>query len=199
MSASYVDITGIILVGGKSRRMGRDKAFLDFGGTPLFERVLSLFVDTFQQVALVGDRAERFADYGLPVFPDIYPGSSLGGLYTGLHHASTDYIAVASCDMPFPSSAVLRYLCSLRHEYDVVVPATSHGYEPLFAVYAKSCLPTIKTFLDGGNYCAFGYYPELNVRKVTDAEIASLAAPSTCFINLNTPQEAETHLKNQPD
>ena len=199
MSANYDNITGIILVGGKSRRMGRDKAFLDFGGTPLFERVLSLFVGTFQQVALVGDRAERFAGYGLPVFPDIYPGSSLGGLYTGLHHASTDHIAVASCDMPFPSDTVLRHLCSLRHGYDVVVPATCHGYEPLFAVYAKSCLPTIKNFLDSGNYCAFGYYPLLKVREVTEAEIASLAAPSNCFTNLNTPQEAEKHLRNQSD
>jgi len=193
------DITGIILVGGKSRRMGRDKAFLDFAGQPLFERVLHLFREHFEQVVLVGDREERFSGYSLPVFPDIYPGSSLGGLYTGLYHATTPYIAVASCDMPFPSSAVLRYLCSLRHGYDVVVPATSHGYEPLFAVYAKSCLPTIKTFLDDGNYCAFGYYPELKVREVTEAEIASLAASSNCFINLNTPQEAEKHLQNQAD
>lgn len=191
MTGTYDDITGIILVGGKSRRMGRDKAFLDFHGTPLFENVLDLFRDTFRQVALVGDRAERFAAYPVPVFPDIYPGSALGGLYTGLVHASTGYIAVASCDMPFPSGDVLRHLCSLRTGYDVVVPATSHGYEPLFAVYAKSCLPTIRKFLDDGNYCAFGYYPQLKVREVTEAEIASFATPHHCFINLNTPEQAE--------
>ena len=183
------DITGIILVGGKSRRMGRDKAFLDFAGQPLFERVLHLFREHFEQVALVGDREERFSGYSLPVFPDIYPGSSLGGLYTGLYYATTPYIAVASCDMPFPSSAVLRYLCSLRSGFDVVVPATPYGYEPLFAVYGKGCLPTMKSFLDRGDYCAYGYYPELRVREVSDEEISRLDGGNSCFINLNTPEE----------
>ena len=78
------DITGVILVGGKSRRMGRDKAFLDVAGKSLFERVLEVFRESFDRIVLVGDREERFAAYGLPVLPDIYPGSSLGGLYTGL-------------------------------------------------------------------------------------------------------------------
>ena len=76
------DITGVILVGGKSRRMGRDKAFLEVAGKPLIERVLEVFRNSFTQVILVGNREERFAGYGLPVLPDIYPGSALGGLYT---------------------------------------------------------------------------------------------------------------------
>lgn len=189
MNGRSADITGVILVGGKSRRMGRDKAFILFDGKPLFEQVFELFSKHFEQVVLAGDREERFTGYRLPVFPDLYPGSSLGGLYTGLYHATTPHIALASCDMPFPSGAVLRYLCSLRKGFDVVVPVTPYGYEPLFAIYAKTCLPTIKSFLEKGNYCAYGYYPQLRVREVAPEEISALEGGGRCFVNLNTPDE----------
>jgi hypothetical protein len=74
---SYHDITGVILVGGKSRRMGRDKAFLNIAGKTFFERVLEILGKRFNQFMLVGDHAERFAGYGLPVLPDIYPGRNI--------------------------------------------------------------------------------------------------------------------------
>lgn len=183
------DITGIVLVGGKSRRMGQDKAFLKVGGIPIFERVLELFRESFQQIALIGDRAERFAGYGLPVLPDIYPGSSLGGLYTGLYHASTPYVFVASCDLPFPNPEVLRYLCSLRHGFDAVVLTTDKGYEPLFALYSKACLGPIKALLDSGDFCAYAYYPRIAVRYVPYEELAHLDLKGTAFLNVNTPEE----------
>jgi molybdopterin-guanine dinucleotide biosynthesis protein A len=183
------DITGIILVGGKSRRMGRDKAFLPVEGKPLFERVLSVFRECFDRTVLVGDREERFAAYGLPVVPDIYPGSSLGGLYTGLYHAETEHVFVSSCDLPYPNAEILRHLCSLRSGFDAVVPATAHGYEPLFALYAKSCLGPIKTLLESGDYCAYAYYPQVRVRHVPYVELAHLDRDGKAFLNVNTPDE----------
>ncbi|KAF0217266.1 MAG: molybdopterin-guanine dinucleotide biosynthesis protein [Geobacteraceae bacterium] len=183
------DITGVILVGGKSRRMGRDKAFLEVSGKPLFERVLDAFRDSFDRVILVGNREERFAGYGLPVLPDIYPGSALGGLYTGLHNAETEYVFVSSCDLPFPSREVLRYLCSLRDGFDAVVPSTTHGYEPLFALYSKSCLEPIRTLLDSGDFCAYAYYPQVRVRHVAYEELARFDGDGRAFLNVNTPEE----------
>jgi molybdopterin-guanine dinucleotide biosynthesis protein A len=183
------DITGVILVGGKSRRMGRDKAFLEIAGKPLFERVLEVFTESLTQVVLVGDSEERFAGYGLPFLPDIYPGSSLGGLYTGLYHAATEYIFAAPCDLPFPSGEVLRHLCSLRNGYDVVVPTTAKGYEPLFALYSKSCLGPIRALLDSGDYCAYAYYPQVRVRYVTYEELARFNRDGRAFLNINTPEE----------
>lgn len=183
------DITGVILVGGKSRRMGRDKAFLEIAGRPLFEIVLELFRDHFSRVLLVGNRGERFASYGLPVLPDIYPGSSLGGLYTGLYHAETEHVFVSSCDLPFPSAAVLRHLCSLKEGFDAVVPSTNYGYEPLFALYSKSCLAPIKAQLETGEFCAFAYYPQVKIRYVPPEELAPLDADGRAFLNLNTPEE----------
>ena len=185
------DMTGVILVGGKSRRMGRDKAFLEVAGTPLFERVLEAFRESFDRVLLVGDREERFAGYGLPVIPDIYPGSALGGLYTGLSHAPSEHVFVAPCDLPFPNGALLRHLCSLREGYDAVVPLTADGYEPLFAVYAKSCLGPMLALLESGNFCVYDFYPQVRVRYVTLAELAHLDRDGRAFVNLNTPEEFE--------
>lgn len=183
------DITGVILVGGKSRRMGTDKAFITIAGRPLFEIVLEIFSKAFPRIILVGDRPERFASYNLPMLPDIFPGSSLGGLYTGLFHAPTPHVFVSSCDLPFPNLDILRYLCSLKEGYDAVVPMTSHGYEPLFALYSKSCLAPIKTLLESGECCAFAYYPQLNIRYVTADELKRFDAGGTAFLNLNTPEE----------
>jgi molybdopterin-guanine dinucleotide biosynthesis protein A len=183
------DITGIILVGGKSRRMGRDKAFLEIAGKTLFERVLEVFRDNIDRVLLVGDRAERFAGFDLPMIEDIYPGSALGGLYTGLYHSTTDYIFVSSCDLPFPNDEVLRYLCSLRGGYDAVVTTTSSGYEPLFALYAKSCLGPMKALLDSGDFCAYAYFPKINVRYVPYEELAHMDREGNAFLNVNTPED----------
>jgi molybdenum cofactor guanylyltransferase len=183
------DITGVILVGGKSRRMGRDKAFLDFAGRPLVERVLDLFRESFSRVVLVGDRQERFAPYALPVLPDLYPGSALGGLYTGLMQAETEHIFVASCDIPYPSTEVLRLLCSLKDGYDAVVPLPEHGFEPLFAIYAKSCLGAMEELLESGNFCVYDFYPRVNIRYVTREELAAVDPDGRAFVSVNTPGE----------
>lgn len=185
----FDDITAVILVGGKSRRMGVDKAFLEIDGVPLFERVLGICREAFTRIILVGGQNARFAGYGLPVHPDIYPGSALGGLYTGLVHAQTPYVFVTACDLPFPSSAVARHLASLRHGFDAVVPKGTDGFEPLFAVYAKSCLEPMQRFLEEGKIRIFDLYPEINVRYVPTDELVNLAGDDRALVNVNTPAE----------
>jgi molybdenum cofactor guanylyltransferase len=183
------DITGVILVGGKSRRMGRDKAFLPWDGAPLFEKVLGIFRQSFTAVLLAGGDAGRFAGYGLPIVSDLYPGSALGGLYTGLYHATTPSIFVASCDMPYPSAALLKHLCSLKDGYDCVVPETAEAFEPLFAVYAKSALPAMLELLESGNFRIYDLYPQLRTRYVGREELAPYAEGGRSFINVNTPED----------
>lgn len=189
------DITGVILVGGKSLRMGRDKAFLEIAGKPLFERVLKLFKETFAQVSLVGDREERFAGYSLTVLRDIYPGSVIGGLYTGLYHATTKFIFASSCDLPFPNGEVLRYLCSFGNGFDVVVPKTTHGYEPLFALYSKNCLKPMKFLIESGNFRVYDLYPQVRAREVSCEELKHLDRDGKSFVNINTPEEYEEIMK----
>ncbi len=186
---SFQEITGVILVGGKSRRMGRDKALMKVGGKTLFERVLEVFQYNFCQILLAGDRGERFAEYGLPIHADIYPGSSMGGLYTGLSKATTDAVFVASCDLPFASSALMKHLCALAGSCDAVVPKTEHGCEPLFAVYAKSCLEPMQAMLEDGSYSILDLYPKIDVRFVDEEELRTADAAENVFLNLNTPAE----------
>ncbi|HJV36977.1 molybdenum cofactor guanylyltransferase [Geomonas sp.] len=183
------DITGVILVGGQSRRMGRDKAFLCWQGAPLFETVLSVFRESFATTCLVGREEAQYARYGLKFLADIYPGSALGGLYTGLFHAATEHVFVSACDMPYPNRGLLRHLCSLKAGYDCVVAQTAEALEPLFAVYAKSALPAMQTLLERGNFRVYDLYPMLRTRYVTVEELAPFADQGRSFINVNTPEE----------
>ncbi|QOX78064.1 molybdenum cofactor guanylyltransferase [Trichlorobacter lovleyi] len=185
----FQDITGIVLVGGKSRRMGQDKALLAVQGKTLVERALEPFQQAFAQVLLIGDRPERFAGCRLPVVPDLYPGSSLGGLYTGLYHARTEHVFVTSCDLPFPNPAILRYLCNARGSYDAVIPCSSQGAEPLFACYRKSCLDTMRNQLQEGIFSISTACSQLHVRQVPYPDIAPFDPAGTAFLNLNTPED----------
>ncbi len=183
------DITGVILVGGKSRRMGRDKAFLPVDGRPLIAPAIDLFRENFPRVILVGDRQERFKDFGMPVVPDIYPGSALGGLYSALASAETRYVFVASCDLPFPQLSVLRYLCSLRAGFDVVLPVSKTGPEPLFALYSLSCLEPMRQSLENGRLNIRGFFHGVRVKEVASKELDRIDPMNSCFVNINTPHE----------
>ena len=191
------DITGVILVGGKSRRMGQDKAFLELDGKPLIERLLLVFQECFSRTVLVGGSVERFSAYGVPVLVDIYPGSSLGGLYSGLCNAEDQHIFVASCDMVRPNPFVIRQICSLKSDYDAVVPIRSHGFEPLCALYSKSCLSVMKNQLKNGNFRILDLYPQLRIRPVPYDELVTLDADSNAFLSVNTPEEFEAIWKGK--
>ena len=189
MNSLLADITGVILVGGKSRRMGQDKAFLLIEDLPVIERIIGVMQGCFKHLVLVGDRPERFESYGLPVVPDSYPGSSLGGLYTGLQHAETDRIFVSSCDIPFPDPELIRLICAKAGGYDAVVPATDNGLEPLFALYHKSCLPAMQAALEAGNYRITSVLHHLNVNTIPQEQMKTVDPGGRGLLNINTPQD----------
>jgi len=177
--------TGVILAGGLSRRMGRDKLFLDVGGVPLFERVLCPLRPLFSQLFVVANDLNPFQCYSLPVYQDIYSGSALGGLYTGLFYAKTPWVFVSAADLPFVNVAVVNYLLSLTSDHDVVVPCSEKGAEPLFACYAKSCLPAMEQALERSQFKIIDLFHQLNVREVPFSELAAIEGIDTAFINLN--------------
>jgi molybdopterin-guanine dinucleotide biosynthesis protein A len=183
------DITGVLLVGGKSRRMGMDKAFLKIAGIPLYLRVLQTLQEVFHSVILVGDYNARFLPHQLPLYPDLYPGSAMGGLYSGLHHAATERIFVLPCDLPFPNPHLVRHLSAASAGKDVAVPVSDSGVEPLFAVYAKGCLEPMKLLLEKGIYRIRDCYPGLKVNYVGKEEVCRIDPGFRSFVNLNTPAE----------
>jgi len=180
------DITGVLLAGGKSRRMGYDKARIMVGGQTLFCRSLDLLRRHFQAVFIAGDRPD-LAPPDLPVIADIYPGSALGGLYTGLRSANTEWIFVAPCDMPHPDARILELLVSRRNGYDAVVPRTPEGYEPVFALYHKRCLPQMEAMLQQGQYRIYDFYQRINIHFLDWHELPGDWQRS--LLNINTPDQ----------
>ena len=183
---AFDDVTGVILAGGQSRRMGRDKATLEIDGTSLFETIAGVFTGLFARTLIAGDRPD-LSRPGIPAFADEFPGSALGGLYTGLKHARTPYVFVTACDMPFVDAALIRSLIEIRHEYDVVLPRTPSGLEPLFACYGKNCLEIMRRQLESGNFRILDIYPQLRVRIVTEQELPENWQQA--LTNINTPQD----------
>lgn len=184
--AKYPDVTGVILAGGSSSRMGQDKATLRLQGLSLFERTLQTFQSLFINILIAGDRPDLIRP-GIPAIADIYPGSALGGLYTGLFTAQTPWIFVAPCDMPYPDPALIHDILARREGYDVAVPTTRDGFEPLFACYHKNCLETISNMLNDGQYCVYDFYPQVRVCKILEEELPSGWRRS--LRNVNTPEE----------
>lgn len=189
MSGLLYNVTGVILVGGKSRRMGQDKAFLEIDGQPLVGRIIRALQGCFQQLLLVGDQPERFLSYGIPVVPDIYPGSSLGGLYTGLKSVATEQIFVTSCDIPFPNPELIRLICRQADSCDAVIPATKNGLEPLFARYRQSALPVMQAALDAGNYRITSVLEQLQILRIESDLLRTVDPDGRSLLNINTPPE----------
>ena len=169
--------------------MGVDKAMLRIQGETLFERQLNAFREVFPRVLIAGDRPD-LASPEVPCVPDLYPGSALGGLYTGLSAAGTPYIFAAPCDMPFPDTALIRFIVShLKSAYDAVVPRTSAGIEPLFALYSRACRPVMKSLLEEGNYRILDIYERVNVLFIEEDSLP--AGWERALLNINTRENME--------
>lgn len=182
----YIDVTGVLLAGGKSRRMGRDKALLQVAGKTLFESSLELLVQFFSRVIIAGDRPD-LEQPGIVSIADIYPGSALGGLHTGLSAATTDWIFVAPCDMPYPDAQIIQRLLAERNGFDAVVPRTLDGYEPVFALYHKNCLPLMEAMLRQSQFRIYDFYQQINIRYLAPPELPE--GWERALINLNTPEQ----------
>lgn len=183
---TYSDVTGVLLAGGRSLRMGQDKALLEVGGQSLFARALALLRRHFAKVLIAGDRPD-LAGPDLPAIPDRYPGSALGGLHTGLVAAETDWIFVVPCDMPFPDERILLQLLEHRRGYDAVVPLTPEGYEPVFALYHKNCLPHMEAMLRRGEFRIYDFYQRINIRYLDWRQLPP--GWQRGLTNVNTPEQ----------
>lgn len=182
----YGDVTGVILAGGASRRMGRDKATLLVHGESLFARVAAALGEVLPRLLIAGERPDLAAP-GLVCHADLYPGSALGGLYTGLTAVSTAYMFAAACDLPYPDARLVRLLLDRRHGWDAVVIRSARGWEPLFAVYAKSCLEPMRRRLETGELGIQALLTELRVCEVTADEM--FPGWEHSLVNLNTPAD----------
>ncbi|NIS61866.1 MAG: NTP transferase domain-containing protein [Proteobacteria bacterium] len=185
-------MTGIILAGGKSQRMGKNKAFMDSGGVPLFERVYGIFREIFSEIIIVANDILPFERYEAILRRDIILGKgALGGLYTGLFHSSHYYAFCSACDMPFLNPRLIKYMGEERDDYDVIVPKTHDGLHPLHAIYSKKCLNPMSQSLDRNDLKIVNFFQQVRVRYIEEMEIRQLDPDMRSVINVNTAEEME--------
>jgi molybdopterin-guanine dinucleotide biosynthesis protein A len=183
----------VILSGGKSSRMGQNKALLDLGGEPLIERVYRILKPGFRQVAISANDPETYAFLGIPVIRDVFEvGGSLAGIHAGLLHFRTKHCFFAACDMPFLNLALVRYLGRLAEDFDVVIPSSRNGPEPLHSFYSRDCVPYIEQMLEVENLKIIDLFPHVRVREVGTEEMQSYDPQGLSYFNINTPEKYES-------
>lgn len=183
-------VSGAILAGGRSTRMGTNKALLEVGGVRLIDGALVTLRAIFPEVLLVANDPEPYAALGLPIVADLIPGKGpLGGLYTAVTAAINPWAFCLACDMPFANARLIQHLVALAEGYDVVVPRTAEGVQPLHAVYGKTCLAAMRRQIEADRLKIDRLYESLRVRYVDEAEMRPLDPDLLSFWNLNTREE----------
>lgn len=189
-----LDFQGFILVGGESRRMGRDKAQLRLGRRTFVERIAEALSGLTGEITLVG-RNDNCAPYGMPIISDVYERwGPLGGIYTSLAHCASSWAVIIACDLPFVTAEFLRALSIHRENYDAVVPVQRDGqWQPLCGLYSRaSCLPLARELIAAGER-----RPRALVRKARTCFVPeeSFHATGHLLMNVNTPEEYAAALK----
>ena len=181
---------GFLLAGGRSSRMGTDKALLDFGGITLIERALTVLRAACPAVTIVCEDA-RFSAYAT-VVEDVYSGCGpLAGIHAALLHSSAELNLVLAVDMPYVSESLLRFLFATAEQSDAVVtvPHTGRGFQPLCAVYRRPFAAAAEQALRAGQNKVDALFSKISTRMVEASELEAAGFSDRVFVNLNTPAD----------
>jgi FdhD protein len=183
-------ITGVILAGGTSSRMGSHKALLPHQGGRFIEAIHRQMASLFREVMVVTNTPELFDFLPCRLVPDLIPGMGvLSGIHSGLRHSATPYVFAVGCDMPYLNSGLIRHIASLADGSDVVIPETAKGLEPLHAVYGKNSLQAMEDALQAGKGRPASFFDRVRIRKVLHEEVARFDPSCQSFLNINTPED----------
>jgi molybdopterin-guanine dinucleotide biosynthesis protein A len=188
--SDFENVSGIVLAGGASLRLGQDKALVKVAGQPLVERVADVLRSLVREIVLVTPSPERLAWLGLPTVGDVYPGvGTLGGLHAGLAAIEKPYGLVVGCDMPFLNRDLLAYMIAQTGENEVIMPRVGRFYEPLHAIYARSVLPVLEERILAGQRRIRQACAGLRTRYIHEDEIVAFDPDQVSFFNVNTPED----------
>ena len=192
-NASANDVTAFILAGGKSTRMGTEKAFVEYEGRTLLARALDLARSFTPAVRIVGSPG-KFAPFA-PVVEDIFRDCGpLGGIHAGLRASSTELNLVLAVDTPFVSWAFLQYLISQARgapEAAAVVAYDGDGWQPLCAIYRREFAEAAEDALRAGKNRIDLLFDAARIRVIGPEELEGAGFSRAIFCNLNTPEELE--------
>jgi len=198
--------SGVILAGGVSRRLEKNKALERIGGKALIERVIDSLVPLTSEVLAVVARPEQATALRLPssvrVVSDRYSGGgSLGGIFTGLEASAEPWSLVVACDMPFLNRELLHHLMAQSSDVDAVIPCLGGQPEPLHALYSKACLAPMERMLRAGELKIAPLFEAVRVRYVDEAAIDRIDPRHLSFFNINTQadlEEARAYFRQKP-
>ncbi len=183
-------VSGIVLAGGESRRLGRDKALEVIDGQHLIERVIDRMRKVCNDVLVVVANAARYPALTIPTdiqtVIDKYPGKgSLGGIYSGLMSTTMEYGLVVACDMPFLNLALLEKIIDMGITSDICVPVLSDRPEPTHALYSKNCLPHMRHQLDIDDLKITNFFSKVTVNYIDEEIVKTIDPDLLSFFNIN--------------
>ncbi|HZU33074.1 MAG TPA: molybdenum cofactor guanylyltransferase [Candidatus Angelobacter sp.] len=191
-SAIESQLSGFVLAGGKSSRMGQDKAALTLNGRALLEHALAVLHGLCRNVAILGKR-ELYGEF-TPTIEDIFPECGpLGGIHAALSHSRAQFNLIIAVDTPFLSPEFLKYLSERAMTSGAVVTTPEiNGYtQPLCSVYSREFLPVAENALKLGRYKIVPLFPPDKTLVLKEAELRKFAFTADMFDNLNTPEDLE--------
>lgn len=182
----YNDITGVILAGGKSSRMGRDKALLEFHGKPLIQHGIETMKDVFDRVILIAHDQNRYKFLELEVFEDIYKACGpLGGIHSAFFHTLSDKLFIIGCDTPNVSSQLIRHISEFRSSAIAKVPFAEGRLHPLMGMYQRKCLPILLSHLESKRLKMAGFLDAIEAEHIPISESLLFYTPDL-FRNINS-------------
>ncbi|MZP28879.1 NTP transferase domain-containing protein [Heliobacterium undosum] len=187
-----MDAAAIILSGGRNSRMGRNKAFVAVNGKAIIAQIIEKLRPVTAEIIVVTNCPDDYRHLGVRLTGDIIPDQGpLSGIHAGLSASHCRNNIVVACDMPFVEAPLARALLELAPGYDVVVPQWRDYLQPLFAVYAKTCINPIEACLRGNIRKIISFYPQVRVRYAGEALLSQWGDPERFFFNVNTPADLE--------
>jgi len=186
-----MNMTCAILAGGESARLGQDKATIKIGKKALIHFVYDVVKEMFNEVIILSKIHESIDGIDAPVLKDIVPyGNSMAGVVSALVYAKTPYTFVVACDMPFLSKETLRYMLDEVTGEDIIIPKTRWGYEPLHAIYNRSCIAHFFRLIEQGRFRLREIFPFVGVREL-DENPCFFVNDTLVFTNINTMKDLD--------
>lgn len=181
-----------LLAGGQSRRMGADKAFLDAGGAPMIERVITAIKPEVRDLVIVANDLERFEKYGLSVYQDVIKGMGpLSGLYTAFEKTGADEVFLIACDLPLLSGKIVRLILSRAAgtAADAVIPVVGGVEQGLLAIYRRPAIEKFRSRIEAASIQFDEFRNGLEREYIGEGELREVEPDLRSFTNVNTPED----------
>ena len=184
--------TGVILSGGLAHRYdGIEKALLRVGGERILDRLYAIYRELFDEIILVTNNPEKFLKWDLLIVSDLFAiRSSLTGIHAGLFYMSNPYGFVSACDTPFLKKEMIETVIhKIEARFDIVMPETTAGFEPLCAAYSKRCLEAAQNHLEQEKLKITKTFRKSRIKTISEKALRKIDPELRSFFNINTPED----------